>query len=260
VTADDADIEQAAGLLWNAEQARVAIPPLTESFQGRLDVEAAWRIQSVNRSRALAAGKRIVGYKVGLTSAAMQEQMGVNEPDFGALLDSMELLDGVLHLDDFVQARVEAEIALRLKADLGPGVTPDDVLAATEAALPSLEIIDSRIRDWKLSLIDTVADNASSGAFIIGAPAPGPIPELGDVAVSVRINGVERATGLGAAALGHPAAAAAWLSNRLNDFGIEFPAGSVVLTGSLHASLPVVAGDSVDADFGAFGSVHLDVR
>jgi 2-keto-4-pentenoate hydratase len=124
---------------------------------------------------------------------------------------------------------------------------------------PALEIIDSRIKDWRLSLIDTVADNASSGAYVLGPAMPVGESDLADLEVRVRLNGVERGDGRGSAALGHPAAAAAWLANRLGGFGLALTAGSVVLTGSLHASLALTHGDRVEADFGSFGMVCIDV-
>jgi 2-keto-4-pentenoate hydratase len=160
----------------------------------------------------------------------------------------------------FLQPRIEAEIVLVLGRDLGAGTTTADVLAATTFACPSLEIIDSRIKDWRLSLVDTVADNASSGAFVMGAGVAVDDLDLATVEAVVRVNGVETARGLGSAALGHPANAAAWLANRLADFGLVFAAGAVVMTGSLHASLPVVAGDDVVADFGPLGRARLTVR
>jgi 2-keto-4-pentenoate hydratase len=252
-------VERAAAVLRQATASRVAVEPLTQEFPG-LTVDDAWRIQEVNRELLLADGRRVVGYKVGLTSKAMQEQMGVDEPDFGVVLDDMVLADGVLRTAQYVQPRLEAEIALVLDRDIGSGATPDSVLAATRHARPALEIIDSRIRDWRLTLVDTVADNASSGAIALGEPADVAGVELADVRTVVTVDGAEVASGLGAAALGHPAVAAAWLANRLGDLGLTLTAGSVVMTGSLHASFPAVAGQDVVADFGALGSVGLAVR
>jgi 2-keto-4-pentenoate hydratase len=177
------------------------------------------------------------------------------------LLSDMQLTDGGdLRLADFVQPRVEAEIALILGDDLGAGATAADVLRATRAACPSIEVIDSRIANWQLSLVDTVADNASSGAFVLGPPVPIAGLDLAALEVVVSVNGTERMRGIGAAALGHPAAAAAWLANRLAGFGTELSAGSVVMTGSLHASFPVAAGDELVADFGTFGATRLVAR
>jgi 2-keto-4-pentenoate hydratase len=255
-----ADLARAASLLREAQQRRTPIEPLTSTFT-ELTVQDAWTIQSFNRDVQLAAGRTVLGYKCGLTSLAMQQQMGVDEPDFGVLLDDMQVPDGgVMMMERFLQPRIEAEIILVLGRDLGSGTTTADVLAATEFACPSLEIIDSRIKDWRLSLIDTVADNASSGAFVMGAGMAVGELDLPAIEVVVHINGVEAARGLGSAALGHPAEAAAWLANRLGDFGLVFAAGAVVMTGSLHASIPVVSGDDVVADFGPLGSTRLSVR
>jgi 2-keto-4-pentenoate hydratase len=221
-------------------------------------VADAWAIQARNRDLALESGATIHGYKVGLTSIAMQEQMGVNEPDFGVLLDDM-LLHDRMDMDAFVQPRVEAEIALVLGADLEAGATAADVLAATVAVRAAIEIIDSRIAGWKLSLVDTVADNASSGAYVVGPPRPLGDLDLATVSVTVVIDGVVRSVGVGAAALGHPANAAAWLANRLAGFGLRLTAGSIVLTGSLHASLPVTRGNQVVATFTELGECRLAV-
>jgi 2-keto-4-pentenoate hydratase len=255
-----ADLERAAAILREAQLGRTPVEPLTSTFPG-LTVADAWTIQSLNRDRQLAAGRTVLGYKCGLTSEAMQQQMGVNEPDFGVLLDDMQVPEGgVMLMERFLQPRSEAESILVRGRDLGAGTTTEDVLAATTFACPSLEIIDSRIKDWRLSLVDTVADNASSGAFVMGSGVAVDDLDLATVEVVVRVNGVETARGLGSAALGHPANAAAWLANRLGDFGLVFAAGAVVMTGSLHASLPVVAGDDVVADFGPLGSARLSVR
>ncbi|CAN5560734.1 2-keto-4-pentenoate hydratase [soil metagenome] len=252
-------LETAAARLRQATISRVPIVPLTQQFP-ELDIADAWQIQQLNLEQQLADGRGILGYKVGLTSLAMQEQMGVDEPDFGVLTDDMLVTDGVLDLDRYVQPRVEAEIALILGADLGRGATAADVRAATAFVQPSLEIIDSRIADWKLSLIDTVADNASSGAYVVGELVPFVDLDLLGVETVININGVEKARGFGSAALGDPAEAAAWLVNRLADFGLILRAGSVVMTGSLHASLPLQRGDEVIADFTSLGSTRLFVR
>jgi 2-keto-4-pentenoate hydratase len=257
---DDVVLERAAAMLRDAYERRTPIEPLTSTFP-ELTVADAWTIQSVNRNVKLAAGRTIVGYKCGLTSQAMQDQMGVNEPDFGVLLDDMRVPNGgVMLMERFLQPRIEAEIILVLGDGLGAGTTTADVLAATTFACPSLEIIDSRIKDWRLSLIDTVADNASSGAFVMGDGLAIDGLDLATIEAVVSVNGVETARGFGSAALGHPAEAAAWLANRLGDFGLVFGAGAVVMTGSLHASLPVARGDDIVADFGALGKAQLSVR
>lgn len=256
---DRPDVGTAARILRDATASRRPVDPLTVTFPG-LSVDDAWRIQQINRELLLAGGRRVAGYKVGLTSRAMQEQMGVDEPDFGVVLDDMVLTDAVLDLADFLQPRVEAEIALVLGRDVGVGATREQVLDAVEQVFPSLEIIDSRIRDWRLSLVDTVADNASSGAIVLGAGRGPAGLDLAAVEAVVSTGGRETARGVGAAALGHPAEAAAWLARRLATFGEALTAGSVVMTGSLHASFPVAAGDEVLADFGQLGRVRLTVR
>ncbi|GAA2594887.1 fumarylacetoacetate hydrolase family protein [Dactylosporangium fulvum] len=252
------NLAEAAARLREATRTRVPIEPLTVTYPD-LTVDDAWRIQAINIDLLRHDGRVINGYKVGLTSAAMQQQMGVDEPDFGVLLDHM-LLPGVMVADEFVQPRIEAEIALVLGADLPADATAADVLAATAQVFPSIEIIDSRVANWKLSLVDTVADNASSGAYVLGPASPLTGLDLAAVEVTVTVNGEVVDRGLGAAALGHPADAAAWLARRLAGFGQTLTAGSVVMTGSLHASLPVTRGDRVAASFTDLGDVTLDVR
>lgn len=252
-----ADLESIAADLAAAYQAgQPTLAPLTVTYDG-LTVDDAYVIQQLQISRRVAGGVSVVGFKVGLTSAAMQQQMGVFEPDFGHLLsDMVYAADAPIDAGRFRQPRVEPEVALVLgEALAGPGLSVADVMSATRWVLPAIEIIDSRITDWKISLVDTVADNASSGGLVLGQS---PVPALGrDLALAgcvFRRNGRIAGTGAGAAVLGSPWHAAAWLANTLTERGAVLAAGSIILTGSITAAVPVGAGDSVTVTIDGLGS------
>jgi 2-keto-4-pentenoate hydratase len=252
-----ADLESIAADLAAAYQAgQPTLAPLTSTYDG-LTVDDAYAIQQLQISSRLAGGASIIGYKVGLTSAAMQQQMGVYEPDFGHLLTGMLYpADAPIDTRRFRQPRAEPEVALILGDSLrGPGLSVADVMSATRYALPAIEIIDSRITGWKITLIDTIADNASSGGLVLGQS---PVPPAGrDLALAgcvFRRNGRIAGTGAGAAVLGSPWHAAAWLANTLTGRGAELAAGSIILTGSITAAVPVAAGDSVTVTIDGLGS------
>jgi 2-keto-4-pentenoate hydratase len=254
-----ADAQRIAQLLDSAAQQRAAIPPLTETYPG-LTVADAYAVQSAwLQTRLAGASARLVGRKIGLTSAAMQQQLGVSEPDFGFLLDSM-LIDagGTLRRDELLQPRVEPEIAFWLAGDLrGPGLTAADVLSATRGVAPALEIVDSRIADWKIKLQDTIADNGSSARAVVGREVP--LGDLDLVAVEVRLtrNSELVGSGRGGDVLGHPAAAVAWLANALAGFGEALQAGQLVLPGAMCASVFAHAGDTFTAQFAGLGEVSV---
>jgi len=251
------DINALAAILQAAQVNGTPVPPLTETCDG-LTLDDAYAIQQVQIRGRLDAGAVIAGYKVGLTSEAMRQQFGVSEPDFGDLLSDMEYVaDASVPVDSFLQPRAEPEIALVLGRPLtGPRVTVSEVVAATAYAVPAIEIIDSRIADWRITLVDTVADNASSGGFVVGqSPVPLDRVDLSLTGCVLRRNGRIIATGAGAAVLGSPLHAAAWLASQLIGRGAELDAGHIILTGSITASIPVQAGDAVSASFDHLGSV-----
>jgi 2-keto-4-pentenoate hydratase len=250
-------LEDLADRLDGAERTRAPIEPLTDVEPG-LSIEDAYAIQSINVERRVGEGRVVRGRKVGLTSKPMQQLLGVDEPDFGVLLDHMFVEDGdEVRLSSLLQPRVEAEIAFVLDRDLaGPGVTTTNALAAIRSVLPSIEIVDSRVKDWKIKLVDTVADNASSGRLVIGGtltPLAG--LDLRLVGVVVSRNGQMIDTGAGAAALGNPARCVAWLANKLASFGQGLKAGEIVLPGALHKMVPVAPGDTFRAEFAHLGVV-----
>jgi 2-oxopent-4-enoate hydratase len=244
--------------LREAERDRRAIAPIIQANPD-LTVDDAYRIQLINTQRRLGEGRTIRGRKVGLTSRAMQQMMGVDEPDFGVLFDDMFVEDGdAVAIAELVQPRVEAEIAVVLSRDLrGPGVSSIAALRAVEFAFPSLEIIDSRISDWKIGLVDTIADNASSARVVVsGHGVPVGEIDLRLVGMVLYLNGELVDTGAGAAVLGNPLRCVAWLANKLSQVGEELKAGDVVLAGALHRAILVKAGDSVVAEFDRLGAVH----
>jgi 2-keto-4-pentenoate hydratase len=247
---------EAAALLRRAEQDRQPIAPLTEQFPG-LGIEDAYAIQLANISARLAGGATIRGHKVGLTAKVMQELLGVDEPDYGHLLDDMVFVDAAkIEANQFCAPRIEAEITFLLRRPLrGPGITIEDVLDATEAIAPSLEIVDSRIADWKITLADTIADNASSAAMVLAPWQALGDRSLPDVAVELVFNGEVVSVGTGRDVLGHPASAVAWLANALAAFDVTIEAGQFVMPGSCTSAVFVNSGDQVEARFAGLGSV-----
>jgi 2-keto-4-pentenoate hydratase len=253
------NLQDLADQLHAAEQDRIALDPLTVSHPD-LSLTDAYRIQQLNVRRRENAGSRLRGYKIGLTSRAMQELFGVDQPDYGTLLDHMFVPDGGrIVAERLLQPMVEAEIAFELGADLeGPGLTAHDVLAATDAVRPALEVIDSRISDWRVRLADTIADNGSSGLVVLGAPSPPPDERaLGLLGMVMRHNEAVLATAAGAAVLGGPAHCVAWLANSLETFGTRLRAGQVVLSGALHRAIRASAGDVFTASFAHLGAVSV---
>ena len=244
-------------MLLSAYQTRVPVEPLTERYGG-LSLADAYEIQLLQVRRRVTAGVRIRGHKVGLTSAAMQQQLGVGQPDYGHLLNDMFWLEHQpIPVGGFLQPRVEPEVAFVLRSPLlGPGITAADAAAAVDFVLPALEIIDSRIRDWKIGLLDTIADNASSGGVVLGStPLPLSALDLRLCGCTLHIGGELVATGAGGAVLGSPLTSLVWLANTVGSRGVELEAGHIVLPGSCTASFPVAAGCTVIATFAGLGSV-----
>ncbi|HEX4705320.1 MAG TPA: 2-keto-4-pentenoate hydratase [Pseudonocardiaceae bacterium] len=249
-----------ADALRTAEQDRKPIDPLIETFPG-IDAVDAYEIQLINIRRRLAVdGIDVLGHKVGLSSAVMQQMMGVDEPDYGHLLTDMRIDDGgSVAADRFCYPRVEVEVGFLLGADLpGAGCTEDDVLAGTEAFVPSIELVDSRIVDWRIGLPDTVADNASAAGFVLGAQRvePGDLDPR-TIDVTLRRNGETVATGRSDAVLGNPVIAVAWLARKVASFGVRLRAGQVVLPGSCVRAIDANAGDVFDAECVGLGTVSL---
>ena len=251
--------DELAADLAQAERSREPIAPLTSAHPD-IDVVDAYEIQLINIRQRVAEGARILGHKVGLSSLAMQQMMGVDEPDYGHLLDEMQVFEDVpVKAGRYLYPRVEVEVGFILSADLpGADCTEDDVLAATEALVPSIELIDTRITDWKIALCDTIADNASSAGFVLGEARvlPADIDVKAIDAVLTR-NGEVIAQGRSDAVLGNPVTAVAWLARKVESFGVRLRKGDVVLPGSCTKAIDARSGDQFVADFTGLGSVHL---
>jgi 2-keto-4-pentenoate hydratase len=245
---------EVAEALARAQRDRQPIPPLRETWPG-LTVADGYQIQLLNvRSRVVS------GHKVGLSSKAMQRMLGVDEPDYGHLLAEMELFsDRPVPAARYCAPRIEAEVAFVLGRALPGPCTEEDVLAATEYVVPALEVIDSRIAGWDITIIDTVADNASSAGYVLGADRAKP-DELDLLGIEVRLsrNGEEVAAGRSDAVLGNPATAVAWLANKVATFGVTLEAGQVILPGAVHRAVDVRGGDSFEAVFDGLGRVSMD--
>jgi len=246
--------------LYKALQSGVPLAPLTEVFPD-MSVDDAYAISlAFLKARQEQGGETVVGKKIGVTSKPVQDMLGVFQPDFGFLTDAMFAADGKVHMKHHISPRAEAEIAFKLKKGLkGPGVTAQDVLDATEYVQPCFEIVDSRIKDWKIKIGDTVADNASCGVFVLGEQKIDPSDvDLSELEAVVAKNGKEISRGFGSAVQGAPENAVAWLANTLGQYGIPFNAGEIILSGSLVPLEPVVAGDKMTMTVAGFGSCDVE--
>ncbi len=247
----------AARDLSDAYATRVPVEPLSGRLED-LTLADAYDIQLLQIADRVSSGRRVIGHKVGLTSAAMQRQLGVDQPDYGHITDDMLFVEhAAIPFDTYLQPRIEPEIAFVLKRQLsGPGITVPQAIAAVDFVLPALEIIDSRIRDWKIGILDTIADNASSGGIVLGS-TPVRIRDV-DLRLSgcvIYRNGEVAGTGAGGAVLGSPITSLVWLANTLGALGITLEAGEIVLPGSQTAAVPVAPGDAFRAQFSGIGSV-----
>ena len=235
------------------------LAPLSQRHP-EITVADAYAIQQQLMKLRLAAGERVIGKKIGVTSQAVMDMLGVFQPDFGWLTDAMVYNEGeAIPMSRLIQPKAEGEIAFVLRKTLkGPGVTVADVLAATEGVMACFEIVDSRIEDWKIRIQDTVADNASCGVFVIGAQHTDPAGlDLAAVRMRMTRNGEAAGEGLGSAVQGHPAEAVAWLANTLGAFGIPFRAGELILSGSLAPLVPARAGDRFEMEIEGLGSCSI---
>lgn len=250
-------LTRAADALRMARGTKNPIGRISESF-GISGIDQAYAVAAINTEHRIAGGARVIGKKVGLTSKAVQQQLGVDQPDFGVLFDDMEFLDGdEVPMCRLLQPKAEAEIAFVVGRDLsGPAPSYGEFLAALAYALPALEIVDSAIADWRLTLVDTVADNASCGLFVVGSQpvALGQVP-LCEAGLQLDKNGQIASVGSGAACLGHPLRAAYWLARTMAQRGSALRAGEIILSGALGPMVPVVAGDLLQARIGALGSI-----
>lgn len=252
-------VRKAADALWQAELSGTPCPPVRDLFEDG-DTTSAYAVQRVNLDRRIAEGRRIVGRKIGLTSPAVQRQLGVDQPDFGALLSDMSVADGgTVGHGRLLQPKIEAEVALVLGAPL-PHREPTvaDVLRAVDFALPALEIVDSRVAGWDISFTDTVADNASSGLFVLGGrPVPLSALDLRGVRMTLLRNGEKASEGTGADCMDGPLNAAVWLASTLARLGDPLRTGDIVLTGALGPMAVAHPGDTFEARISGLGPVRV---
>jgi 2-oxopent-4-enoate/cis-2-oxohex-4-enoate hydratase len=252
-------IERYGDELYAALLNRQPVAPLTEREPG-ITLDDAYRIQLRMIQRRMDAGETGVGKKIGITSQAVADMLGVNQPDFGHLLSGMVFNEGEpVDTAQLIAPRAEAEVAFVLARDLsGPGVTAADVLRATDCVMPCFEIVDSRIKDWKIKIQDTVADNASCGVLTLGGTRRSPRDlDLALAGMVLEKNGEIVSTSCGAAVQGSPVNAVAWLANTLGRLGITLKAGEVILSGSQSPLVPVAAGDSLYCHVGGLGSASV---
>jgi len=251
---DDATREKLAENLYEAHETGEPIEPLTDAHD--LSVSDAYDIQSAFVDRRIEDGATVTGHKVGLTSDAIQDQLGVDEPDFGRLLDTMFVGGRTVPAERLIAPRVEPEVGFLLGEELTAPVTYLDVLEATRAVVPVLEVIDSRVRDWDIQIQDTIADNASSSMYLAGEATTSPDGlDLSLEGVKLYRNGTLAVSGVGAAVLDHPARSVAWLANTLDDLDQHLSAGHLVLSGSLTPAVDVEPGDALTAEFTSIGTI-----
>jgi 2-oxo-hept-3-ene-1,7-dioate hydratase len=252
------DRQKAADILMAAERDRKQAVQLSQTFPG-ITLEDSYAISTEVANRKIAAGARLIGHKVGLTSKAMQRSSQIDEPDYGHLLDNMMIADGakVAH-DSYCRPRIEIELAFILgKRLMGPGVGLPDVLRATEYVVPAIEIVDARLQDPR-KIVDTVADNGAAAGIAIGGRPVGPLDfDLRWVGGIMYRNSEIEETGVAAGVLGHPALGVAWLANKLGQHGIALEPGHLVLAGSFTRVVFAQKGDTLHADFGSLGGIAV---
>lgn len=251
-------LKQCADELYQAQQSLTPIAPIHKRLLEATTVDTAYQVQDINTQRALSEGRRLVGKKIGLTSFAVQKQLGVDSPDFGMLFEDMAYEDGeTIPFQKLIQPKVEAEIALVLKHDLTePQNSIEQVIAATDYVVAAIEVVDSRIENWKISLLDTVADNASSAAFVLGKKQV-QLAGLDLVNCSMQMKCADQVVsqGQGKACLDHPLNAAVWLADEMVKRGRHLKAGDIVLTGALGPMVKVSAGEKYHVEIDGLGSV-----
>lgn len=255
------NIERAADAIWQARDTRTTIARVSETFDIASATDA-YAVAERNTARAIAHGAKVSGKKIGLTSKAVQQQLGVDQPDYGVLFADMEYLSGgTVAADRLIQPKAEAEIAFVVGRDLDEAdLTWSRFLLGLEYALPAIEIVDSVINDWKITLVDTIADNASCGAYVLGLEPR----RIGDVALAacgmdLRKNGATASVGAGVACLGNPLNAAFWLARTMAAVGQPLRAGDVVMSGALGPMVPVTKGDRIEVDISGLGQVSCQL-
>lgn len=254
-------IESIAADLFAAYTSKEPIQPPREIIED-MTVADAYAIQQWQEKAFEAKGDKVVGRKIGLTSLAMQKQLGVDSPDFGFFTESLLFSsDEAIAVDQFISPKVEPELGFKLAKDLAPNSSFEEVLNAIESVHLAIEIIDSRVRDWNIRLVDTVADNASCGAIVLDPePANIPLEELTAVPARMLIGDEVTGEGTGEAVMGHPVKPIAWLTEILGEMGTTLKAGDIILSGSFCGAAPVVAGQEVIVDYGSYGTLTTSFK
>lgn len=251
-------VAQVADRIFEAHATGKPIAPIRDMLTAGA-IDEAYAAQEINTKRWLAAGRKLAGRKIGLTSLAVQKQLGVDQPDYGMLYDDMAVPDGwEIKRSQLIQPKVEAEVAFVIGRDLdGEYITPVDVIRAIEFALPAIEVVDSRIADWKIGILDTIADNASSGLYVLGnTPVTLDRVDLRLCGMVMESNGEPISVGAGAACLGNPISAAYWLAKTMARVGRPLKAGDTIMSGALGPMAPVKWGDVAEARISGLGSVR----
>lgn len=253
-----ANLTDVADALFEAYTTLEPIAPPRELISN-LGIADAYAIQQHQERAFEAAGHTVAGRKIGLTSLAMQEQLGVDSPDFGFFTDKLSYAPGTpVPVGRFISAKVEPELGFKLNKDLGTGATFDEVVNAVESVHLAVEIIDSRVRNWDITLVDTIADNASCGAVVVDpSPANIPLDKLTEVPATMYVDGAPAGSGTGAAVMGHPLRPLEWLATTLGEMDVPLKAGQIILTGSFCGATPVAAGQKLVVDYGEFGTLEV---
>lgn len=253
------EIQKAADILWEAHNAKSTVPPVREILSAD-DIDAAYATQEVNVKRRIVKGEKIVGKKIGLTSFAVMEQLGVDQPDYGVLFDTMEVQNGKLAYSELVQPKAEAEIAFMLGEDLDGEFNITDLIDAIDYATVSIEIVGSRVADWNIKITDTIADNASASHYILGESKID-LDDLDVVGCEMTLtkNGEVVSTGSGEACMDNPLNAALWLAQTMAEQGNPLRKGEILLSGALGPMVPIAEGDIFEATIEGLGSVKLEI-
>jgi len=258
MTSTSENIQKAADALYDAHKTQTPCAPIRDFLEDG-DVDGAYAVQETNTKRWLEEGRKLVGRKIGLTSVAVQNQLGVNQPDYGMLFADMAVAEGdEMPLGALLQPKAEAEVAFVIGKDLtDEQMTLSDLISAVEYALPALEIVDSRVADWNIRILDTIADNASSGLYVLGAePVKLEGLDLRTCGMVMDLRGEPVSTGVGAACLGHPLNAALWLAKTMARVGRPLQAGDQIMSGALGPMVPAAPGDVLEARIEGLGTVR----
>lgn len=254
------NIKQAADRLWESAQTKTTVPPI-RTFIGETDIAAAYKVQQINVNRRLDAGAKMVGKKIGLTSFAVQKQLGVDQPDYGILFADTEVRQGEeLNFSELIQPKAEAEIAFVISKDLAGEITMPDLIGAIDYAVASIEIVGSRVDKWDIRITDTIADNASASHFILGEKKVKLVDlDLVNCKMQLTKNGEVVSEGSGKACMDNPLNAALWLAQVMAKHNTPIKAGEVLLSGALGPMVPIEQGDEFVAEIEGLGSVNLKI-